>query len=81
MALSVKELVALYLLEHPEDEQYLYEDVGIDGSPGPYTYMTPEFGRRYTTWMYNKGYIDHAEYEKALKLWSTADQSGAPPRP
>ena len=69
MAMSVEELVALYLLTHPEEEPYFMSEVVLDNGQRAQGVVTADAALRYSQWCYDNGYIDRAAYERSVQLW------------
>ena len=69
MQWSVEELVAMYLIAHPEDDGNFFGDVVLDNGQHAQGAMTPAMALRYSKWCLDNGYIDRAAYERSVALW------------
>jgi hypothetical protein len=70
MAMSLEELMALYLVQHPEEEAFFFDDdVVLDNGQRASGVVTVDAALRYSQWCYDNGYIDRAAYDRSMRLW------------
>jgi hypothetical protein len=76
MTWSVEELVAMYLIAHPEEDREFFGDVVLDNGQRAQGVMTPAMALRYSKWCLDNGYIDQVAYERSVALWGQVQQQG-----
>jgi hypothetical protein len=69
MTMSIDELVAVYLVQHPEDEPCFFDEIVLGNGQRARGPRTVAAALRYAQWCYDNGYIDRAAYVRTRQRW------------